>query len=217
MSLILHHCHEARSMRVLWLLNELELEFELKLYPFTELRQEQYMAIHPMARVPALEHDGVALYESGAIIQYLCELYSPDILGRPAGSEERGQWLQWLHFAETLAVHGASLVQQYLVIYDAEMRSETVQKLERRRLEKGLELLDQQLQHSSYLLSEFSAVDIAVGYSVHLASYFTDIKQFPAVARYYAALTERPAFQVSLPEPGEQYQIFTQDYYGPEA
>lgn len=213
MSLTLHHCHEARSMRVLWLLHELEIDFELKVYPFTGLHSDEYLRVHPLARVPALEHNGQVLYESGAIIQYLCELYSPDQLGRLPGHAERPAWLQWLHFAETIAVHGASLVQQHLVIYQDEMRSATVQKLERRRMEKGLAMLNQHLSGSEYLLTRFSAVDVAVGYSIYLARFFTDIKQFPELQRYYLSLASRPAFRTSLPKEGDSHIIFQQDFY----
>lgn len=214
----LYHCHEARSMRVLWLLNELGLEFRLEVMPFTELRSDQYLPIHPLARVPALQDGELTLYESGAICQYLCETYSPEMMGRPAGHPERAQWLQWLHYAETLAVHSACLVQQHLVIYDPQLRSETVQKLERKRLEKGLELLNSHLQHQDWLLeSGYSAVDVAVGYSIHLAQYFTDIKQFSRVNEYYQTLKQRPAFVASMPDSGDADIIFRRSFYGEPA
>lgn len=202
-------------MRVLWLLNELDLEFRLQVMPFTELYSEQYLSIHPLARVPALQEGDLILYESGAICQYLCETYSPELMGRPVGHPERPQWLQWLHYAETLAVHGASLVQQHLVIYDPQLRSATVQKLERKRLEKGLELLNNHLQHQDYLLmSGFSAVDIAAGYSIHLAQYFTDIKKFFLVNEYYQTLKQRPAFLASMPGTSDADIIFRRSFYG---
>lgn len=215
MSITLYHCHEARSMRVLWLLNELGQEFRLEVMPFTELRSEQYLPIHPLARVPALQDGELTLYESGAICQYLCETYSPELMGRSMGHPERPQWLQWLHYAETLAVHGANLVQQHLVIYDPQLRSATVQKLERKRLEKGLALLNEHLQCQDCLLqSGFSAVDIAVGYSIHLAQYFTDIKQFPRLNDYYQTLKQRPAFIASMPVAGDDDIIFCRSFYG---
>lgn len=211
----LYHCHEARSMRVLWLLHELELEFELIVMPFAELRSEDYLPIHPLARVPALLDGELTLFESGAICQYLCERYSLNKLGRHQDSPERTEWLQWLHYAETLAVHGASLVQQHLVIYDPELRSATVQKLERKRLEKGLGVLERHLEGQDYLLaSGFSAVDVAVGYSIHLGQYFTDIKQYPRVSQYYQRLSQRPAFQAAMPDDGATDLIFRQPFYG---
>ena len=90
--------------------------------------------------------------------------------------EEHNEWLQWLHYAETVAVHGASLVQQNIIIAE-ELRSPVVIKLESRRLEKSLEVLDNHLEERDYLLkSGFSAVDTSVGYSIHMAVSYTHLK-----------------------------------------
>lgn len=203
MATTLYHCDEARSMRTLWLLNELGLDFELVTMPFDTriLRSPDYLKIHPLGRVPALVDGEQTLFESGAIAQYLCETYDPAGLGRPAGHPERADWLQWLHYAETMAVHGASLVQQHWVIRDEADRSPMVQKLERRRLEKSLEVVDAKLGDQEYLLaSGFSAADVAVGYSVHLARVWTTLDATPGVAAYYERVASRPAFSRSLPE-----------------
>ncbi|MCK5748300.1 MAG: glutathione S-transferase, partial [Oricola sp.] len=96
----LHHCHETRSMRVLWLLNELGVRFELVAHPFDKsLRSKDYLALSPAGAVPALEIDGMTMFESGAMIEYLCELFPAAGLGRLPGDPERAEWLTWLHFA----------------------------------------------------------------------------------------------------------------------
>ena len=175
----LYHCPNARSMRSLWLLYELNIEFKLVEMPFDQkyTRSPEYLAVHPLGRVPCLEHNDIKLYESGAICQYLCEVFDKDDnLGRSFGHDEHNEWLQWLHYAETIAVHGASLVQQNIIIAE-ELRSPVVIKLESRRLEKSLEVLDNHLENRNYLLkSGFSAVDTSVGYSIHMGSMFVDIK-----------------------------------------
>lgn len=209
MKIILHHCHESRSMRSLWLLHELQLDFELVIHAFDNLRTADYLSVHPLARVPALQIDGKTLFESGAICQYLCEKFSPEILGRSSQHPERSEWLQWLHYSETMAVHGSSLAQQLIVIQDAKLRSPVVQKLESRRLQKSLEVIETQLRNSEYLLtSGFSAADIAVGYSIHLAHYFVALDDYPEVASYYEKLTQRTAFKKSMPAADEKLKIF---------
>jgi glutathione S-transferase len=77
MALTLYHCAETRSMRSLWLLEELGLPFELVTMPFdhTELRTPAYRKIHPLGRVPAITDGELTLFESGAIAEYLCEVY----------------------------------------------------------------------------------------------------------------------------------------------
>jgi glutathione S-transferase len=187
-------------MRSLWLLYELGIDFKLTAMPFdlSVLRAPDYLSIHPLGRVPALVDGEVTIFESGAIAQYLCERYDfsdpTKQLGRPPGHPERGAWLQWLHYAETMAVHGASLVQQTVFIAPAD-RSPVVAKLEGRRLEKSLEVIDRQLADQDFLLeSGFSAVDTAVGYSVHLATRFMALDAFSHVLAYYKRISERPAF-----------------------
>ena len=193
----LYHCAGARSMRSHWLLLELGLEFELVTLGFSmaALRAPEYLAISPLGRVPCLIDGDVTLIESGAICQYLCERYDDGSLHRAPGHPERNAWLQWLHFAETIAVHGASLVQQQVFVAPAE-RSATVIKLESRRLRQAFEVLDEQLTTRHYMLaSGFSAVDTAVGYSVHLGQQLIGLEGLPALNAYYTRLTARPAFQ----------------------
>ena len=195
--LTLYHCNGARSMRSLWLLNEIGIEFELKELPFSMegLRTPEYLSISPLGRVPCLVDGDVSVFESGAIAQYLGEHYDPEgKLHRPAGHPERTEWLIWLQYAETMAVHGASLVQQKVFIAKEE-RSPVVQKLESRRLEKSLEVVDRHLADRDYLLkSGFSTVDTNVGYSVHLAKGFVSLDPFPNVVKYYERISARPAF-----------------------
>ncbi len=212
MKIILHHCHEARSMRSLWLLNELDIEFDLVLHDFAQLRTKDYLDIHPLGRVPALQMDSEVIYESGAICQYLCEKYSPETLGRNQNHPERAEWLQWLHYSETMAAHGASLVQQNIVLQDEALRSPIIQKIEAKRLQKALEIVEQQLQKNEYLLpSGFSAVDIAVGYSIHLAHYFVSLSDFPNIQNYYDKLSKTASFKQSMPDDNDEMRIFKQE------
>ena len=116
MSLTLHHCHDARSMRTLWLLREIGLEFELVIHGFDRsLRAPEFLKVSPAGRVPALVHNGQALIETGAITEYLCETFETPLF-RPPGDPERVEWLTWLHYAETLGQHLAILTQQHIVL-----------------------------------------------------------------------------------------------------
>ena len=189
-------------MRSLWLLNELRIPFELIDMPFdlSVMRSADYLAVHPLGRVPCLADGDFRLFESGAIAEYLCERYSESGLGRLAGNPERYEWLQWIHYSETMAVHAASLVQQRFFIAAAD-RSAVIAKLEGRRLEKAVQVLEPRLIDRDYLLrSGFSAADIGVGYSLHLADRLIELARFPNVARYLESLRARPAFRASLPQ-----------------
>jgi glutathione S-transferase len=203
MSLTLYHCPETRSMRSLWLLNELGVPFELVEMPFDHkyLRTKEYLAVHPLGRIPALVDDGRTIFESGAICEYLCEKFDSP-LGRPPGHPERPDWLQWVHFAETMLVHGQNLVQQWIFVSDAE-RSPVVINLESRRIGKCLDMLERILKTQDYILpSGFSAADTSLGFSVYFVTAFVTFDVHPAVQAYYDRIWARPAFQKSLP-PGQ--------------
>ena len=183
-------------MRSLWLLYELRLEFELVSLEFSmaALRSPEYLAVSPLGRVPCLTDGALSVFESGAICQYLCETYDDGTLYRAPGHDERAQWLQWLHYAETIAVHGAALVQQKIFVAEAD-RSAVVRKLESRRLFKALEVVDRHLADRDFLLdSGFSAIDTAVGYSVHLARELIELETLESLGAYYTRLASREAF-----------------------
>lgn len=102
MTLRLHHIAGSRSFRILWLLEEMGLTPEILSYRLgtDATRQPDFLALSPAGRVPALEIDGTAIFESGAITQYLLERHPEAGLAPPPGSPGRARYLEWLHFAE---------------------------------------------------------------------------------------------------------------------
>ena len=212
--IILHHCPQSRSMRSLWLLHELGVEFDVQTYPFDKsLRSPAYLAKSPAGRVPALDLDGQAIFETGAITQILCERFSPDGMGRPVDHVDRAQWLIWVHFAETISQHAAALTQQHVALRDDTMRSPIVMKLEAARLLKCYAALEARLEGRDYLLdSGFSAADVSVGQAVYLAHFFAHLEGFEALSAWYERITDRAAFKASLP--GDD-AIFAQAFFAP--
>ncbi|PWE33949.1 glutathione S-transferase [Maritimibacter sp. 55A14] len=211
----LHHVAQARSFRTLWLMHEMGLEVEVVHHSFFDrsLRDPDYLALSPAGRVPALEIDGRVLFESGAITEYLCETRPEAGLGRLPPDAERLEWLEWLHFAETIGQHIANLTQQHIVLREDQMRSPTVMRLEAKRLEKVLEVVERVVARHDWLLpSGFSAVDTNVGYGVEIARRFVPLDWLPNVKAYHARLARRPAFRAALAEDGES-QIYTRDFY----
>jgi glutathione S-transferase len=205
-------------MRVLWLLNELGVPFDLVTHPFDKsLRDPAYLKLSPAGRVPSIEIDGMTMFESGAMMEYLCERFPEKGLGRLPGDPERAEWLTWVHFAETVSQHVANLTQQHIMLYDDSMRSPTVMKLEAARLKKCFAAIEAQLSQRGeardYLLSSgFSAADIAVGQAVYMAKYYAFLDEFEAVAAWYARISQRPGFEASLPG-ADDPQIFDRDFY----
>ena len=202
----LHHCHQTRSMRALWLMNELGVAFDVVVHPFDKsLRSEDYLALHPVGRVPSLEIDGRVVWESGAITEVLCERFPEGGLGRGPGDPERVDWLIWLHFAESVSQHTAALTQQHVALYEDWMRSPTAMKLEAKRLEKCFATIDDALSADGrdHLLKRgFSAADIGVGQAVYMGRHFVRTAGFPNLEAWYARISDRPAFRAALPPEG---------------
>lgn len=213
----LHHCHQTRSMRTLWLLYELDVPFELRVYPFDKtLRSAEFLTLNPAGRVPAVEIDGDVIFETGAITQILCERFPGVGLGRMPDDPDRADWLIWVHFAETISQHVAALSQQHIVLYDDAMRSPVVMKLEAKRIEKCYAALENRLsppvEQRDYLLtSGFSAADISVGQAVYMARHFARIEPFEALSAWYDRITDRDAFRKSLPP--QDARLYADDFY----
>lgn len=211
----LHHGWESRSTRTLALLYEMGLEFDLVVHSFREkLYTDDYRKLSPAGRVPSLEDGDVTVFETGAITEYLVETYPDCGLGRGPGDPERVEWLQWLHFAETMGQHLATLTQHHVVMRDAWMRSPTVMKYETMRLGRTLQVVEDALADGrEYLLkSGFSAVDTNLGYSVYGAKFFVPPQRFPRLEAYAKRLLARPAFQKALPPKGAE-RLYHKDFY----
>ena len=98
-----HHLENSRSQRLLWLLEELELAYEITHYardPQTQRAPAAMRAVHPLGKSPILEHDGSVLAESGAIVDYLVNRVAGGRLGVAPAAPGYADYLYWLHFAE---------------------------------------------------------------------------------------------------------------------
>jgi glutathione S-transferase len=102
-----HHLNNSRSQRILWLLEELGVDYEVKLYqrdPKTLFAPASLRAVHPLGKSPVLTENGVTIAESGAIVEYLIERHGGGRLIPAAGTPERLRYAYWLHFAEGSAM-----------------------------------------------------------------------------------------------------------------
>ncbi|HEX4857463.1 MAG TPA: glutathione S-transferase, partial [Usitatibacteraceae bacterium] len=105
--LTVHHLNNSRSQRILWLLEELDVEYRIKKYERdaqTLRAPDSLREVHPLGKSPVLTDGKVTVAESGAIIEYLVETYGKGRLIPAAGSEARRRYTYWLHFAEGTAM-----------------------------------------------------------------------------------------------------------------
>lgn len=211
----LHHVPLSRSFRILWLLSEMGLDVEIVPYSITDgsLRRADYLAKSPAGRVPALEIDGRVLFESGAITEYLCETRADHGFGRAVGHPERARYLEWLHYAETMAHLIANLNLQWVFLRDPAMRSPTLLKLDTRRLALTLPPLEAVLTGQDYLLpGGFSGADTMLGYNLLAVPHFVRLDPFPNLRAYIARCAARPGFIAARARDGEQ-AFYSRDFY----
>lgn len=208
----LHHAPQSRSFRILWFLHEAGLPHDVRYHSFSgkALRDPAFLAISPAGRVPVVEVDGLTLFESGAILEYLAETRAPD-LGRAPGRAERARYLEFLHYGETVAQHLAQLT-FHRVVLAPEARSPVVQKLEALRLRRTLEGLEGRFA-GAYLLNGFSAADVMVGASADLATRFVRLDGLPRVTAWLERLRARPGFRAARAADGVA-ELYLEEFYG---
>ncbi len=105
--IVVHHLNNSRSQRVLWLLEELGLPYEVKRYqrdPKTMLAPPELRQVHPLGKSPVITDEGITVAESGAITEYLLDTYGNGRLRPAPGTEERRRFTYWLHYAEGSAM-----------------------------------------------------------------------------------------------------------------
>ncbi len=188
----LHHLRISRSSRIIWLLEELGLEYELKCYDRTpEFRAPpELKAVHPLGKAPTVEVDGRVMVESGAIIEYLVERHGGGKLTPP--DSERSAYLEWLHFAEgTLAMP--------LILHSLKPMfggyGERLEGFVSAEVTKQLDYMEAHMAGRDWLLGEtFSGADINIGYLIEHMQAGGLLDSRPALKAYRGRLVARPAY-----------------------
>lgn len=198
----LYFAPNTRSVRIAWLLEELGLEYELERFQLGDraMREPEYLAVHPLGRVPALEDGDVMLFESGAIVQYLLARYGEGRFNPAPDSPAFPAYLQWLHYAEGMIMPPINIIVVETILLPPERRNETNVKRAQKLLNQMLTAVDAQLADLDYLAGEFSGADIMTGHASHVSQAMLkmDYSDKPNLAAYVERLRARPAFQKAL-------------------
>lgn len=190
----LHHLNKSRSKRIIWLLEELQVPYQIKAYqrvPETNLAPPELKAIHPLGKSPVIEENGQVLAESGAITEYLSERFGADSLMPAKDSADYPLYLQWLHFAESSAALPL-LLHYFLKIDGSETRF--LDGYSKQELALILGYLNDHLSDKTWLLGDqFSAADILLSWIIEISAELALLEEYPAVKTYLSALHARPA------------------------
>jgi len=193
----LYHCKNARSLRPLWALEELGLEYELVIMPFPpRALHPGYTDINPLGTVPALVDGDLTMTESSGICHYLAERYGPTDLR--VGPEETafGEYLNWLYRSDATLTFPQTIVLRYTRLEPEARRLPQAAEDYTIWFLSRLRSVENALEGRTYLCADrFTMADIAVHYALFLGrSLGLDDRYKPNCRRYLEEMMERPAF-----------------------
>jgi glutathione S-transferase len=195
----LWHCADARSLRALWALEELELDYELVVMPFPpRFLHREFLEKNPLGTIPYFEDGDARMTESAAICQYLGDRYDPERRISVAPDDAAyGSYLNWLHQSDATLTFPQTLVLRYTRLEPEERRQPTVAKDYARWFIARLRMADACLAEHEYLVDDrFTMADVAVAYALYLGRTLElDADYQPQTRAYLDRMIERPAFQ----------------------
>jgi len=197
----LHFAPNSRAGRIVWLLEELELPYEVNRMDFhpKDLKSDEHRARHPLGRVPVLDDDGVSIYESGAIVEYVLERHKNGGLKPAVASAEFPAYLQWFHYCEGMVMPPVNTIVVQTVLLPPERRDETALSQAQRLLTRALAPVDEALQGNDYLIGDFSAADIMLGHACFMSNRLGCVPdEMINLKGYVERIAQRPAFQKAM-------------------
>ncbi|MCI0919219.1 glutathione S-transferase [Pseudomonas stutzeri] len=216
--LTLHHLDHSRSQRVLWLLEELELPYEIKLYTRdrqTMLGPAELKKVHPLGKSPVITDGELTLAESAAILEYLLDRYGSGRLAPPAGSSEYLRFRYWMHYAEGSAMPPLLLKLVFDRVANGPMPF-FVRPVARAiangankafigpQLKLHLDYMESELGKSLWFAGdEFSAADIQMSFPLEAAQSRAGLDASrPRLSAFLQRIRERPAYQRAIARGG---------------
>ena len=196
-----HFAPNSRAGRIIWLMEELELEYEVNVMPFSKegLKSDEHRARHALGRVPVLEDGEVMIFESGAIIEYVLTRHKAGGLKPKTDSPEFPYYLQWFHYCEGMVMPPMNQIVVQTILLPPERRDENVLKQAKNLLTKSLMMVNANLADKEYLIGDFSAADLMLGHACYMSNRMgcvTDEMQH--IKDYVARISARPAFKKAI-------------------
>ena len=205
--IVVHHLNNSRSQRIVWLLEELGLPYEIAHHTrdaVTRLAPPELLKVHPLGKSPVIVDGAHTVAESGAIVEYLIDRYGQ---GRFAPLRESDAWIayaQWMHFAE-----GSAMLPLMLALYTGRL-GEAAAPLAPRitsEIASHLGYIDRAVAGRSYLVGDdLTGADVQICFVLEAAAASGLLAAYPAARDYLAGLQARPAYQRSL-ERGGPYSL----------
>ncbi len=213
-----HHLEQSRSMRILWLLEELEVDYTIKLYqrdPETSLAPPELFKIHPLGKSPVIDDDGRVIAETGTIIEYLVGRYGKNQFRPAAQTDDEINYLYWLHFAEgtmmppmVMSLVLGRIAETPMPFFVKPIAKNIAAKLREvmvdRHLPNHFAMIDKALDGKEFLVGDrLSGADIMMSFPLEAAVTRTDAgTKYPNIANYVKRIQARPAYLAAYEKAG---------------
>ena len=220
--IIVHHLNNSRSHRVLWLLEELGVPYELKFYqrdPVTMLAPSELKQVHPLGKSPVLTDGDISVAESGAILEYLLERHGGGRLQPAMGTPEARKFTYWMHYAEGSAMPPLllSLIFSKMAKTPApffvrpilkQISAKAMAMLVTPQLKTHFDFMESELGRSEWFAGrEFSAADIQMSFAVEAGEARRQVGAArPRLVEFLKKIRARPAYQRAV-ERGGPYEL----------
>lgn len=216
-----HHLENSRSQRILWLLEELGVDYALKTYKRdsqTRLAPAELIAVHPLGKSPVITDGNITVAESGAIVEYLLDKFDDGRLLPAAGTEAHRQYRYWLHYAE-------GTFMPYMVMSLVVNRIETAPmpffikpvakgiagKIRASfltpNIDRNLNFMEQTLAENTWFCGDaLSGADFLMSFPVEAAAMRTSLAEFPSLAGFLDRIHAMPSYRRAI-EKGGPYEL----------
>jgi glutathione S-transferase len=213
-----HHLNNSRSQRILWLLEELGVPYEIKRYQRdakTSLAPPELLQVHPLGKSPVITDEGLTVAESGAIVEYLVERYGKGALVPPPGSPEKLRYTYWLHFAEGTAMPPMVMklvfnrIERGPMPFFAKPIAKAIsQKVKTQFIDPNLQrivsYMEAALAKSEWFAGDtITGADIQMSFPVEAAVARAKGLPMPNLTRFLERVHARPAYKRALERGGE--------------
>ena len=197
----LHFAPNSRAGRIVWLLEELGLPYDINKMAFhpQDLTSDEHRSRHPLGRVPVLEDGEISIYESGAIVEYIIERHKNGGLKPEVASDLYPMFLQWFHYCEGRVMPPINTIIVQTILLPEDRRDETALGQAQRLLSKALAPVEENLEGKDYLIGDFSAADIMLGHSCFMSNRLGCVTdEMTNLKAYVERIQQRPAFKTAI-------------------
>ncbi len=199
-----HHLNNSRSQRILWLLEELELDYEVLRYErdgTTNLAPPELEAVHPLGKSPVIEDAGLKLHESGAIVEYVIRTYGEGRLAPDIGTADYAHYVEWLHYAE-----GSAMLPLLMRLYSQRLGA-TSDMMEARINGETINHFSFMNNHMAdrefFVGNDLTGADIMMSFPLEAAGARGGLDILPNLSGFVRRIQERPAYLRALEKGGE--------------